>query len=544
MLLLSESLFVKLLSVFFICFTSYIIARKSRGFVNKKGLNVKSLLFSFNEPELAAVGNVSSAFSVNFFFGLVLFSAYGWGFISIVCILVAITAAWFTWRFLLSKISNDYYGFPQENTSLLYANIVGFLTHNFQSNGTKKTYNVLLFVYLIILFYLCVCEFSILRIYLATFYGATLSKTLIVVISVLTLVYSSLGGLLGVLKTDKFQFTIIVIFLGLLWLNIFNQNYLPDSKTLFWVDSDGIRNYKNNFFLDFINYIGAFFFVYFAFLLYPDFWMRNISTLKRYEKAWWSINWSFPFIILLVITPACIGLAEGAIANAAGSKTLNYDFSKIASALLNLNKDGLSFFFLISALVCASVTTLDTLIVLILQNLTLKHYLNKKTPFKIGRFRLENQPRKSARFTKILLAGLGCICLLCFFSFFIGATGNNFDDGSLAKYMSWEIFGVIFGSLIIYPGYILLINVILGSNRVDKTHFFYRECDLYTSIALALSLPLGIILSLLNNSHSNYLIKNVGEIWHPVIPLTIFPITLFLVYIGTLFICKVVLKRT
>jgi|AntAceMinimDraft_9_1070365.scaffolds.fasta_scaffold02410_7 hypothetical protein len=516
MILLSESLFIKLLSIFFISFASYFIARKARVRINKKGLNVKNLFFSFNKPRLAAVGNISSAFSVNFFFGLVLFSAYGWGYVSTLCILVAICAAWVSWHFLLPKINSNYFAIPEKNTLLIYSNIAGYLTHNFSPNGENKTYKIFLGLYFLILFYLSVCEFSILRIYLATFYGEALSKTIIIIIAILTFIYSSLGGLLGVLKTDKFQFSIILTFLCIIWFNIVNQNYLPDMESLFWIDFDGIRDYNNNIILDYINYLAAFFFVYFVFLLYPDMWMRNISTLSSPEDALKAINRSFPFILMLVITPACIGLTEGAIANSMG-KPLNYDFLKITKSLLYLNKDGLSFFFLVSALICASITTLDTLIILILQHLS----------FKLSSYK--NQQSTPNRFIKILLFCLIGICTFCFFSFLIGSTDNSFDDGSFTTKISWQIFGVVLGSLIIYPGYILAINILLGKRNTRKFIFLHKRCDLITSLSLAIAIPLGIMLSFFNNFYSTDIINTIGEIWHPVIPLTVFPIILFLV---------------
>lgn len=346
-----------LLNAFTVLLISIFIARFSRLADPRQSL--QRYLFGGNTYQLAASSNVGSLLSIAIVFDVYFVGLLGYGLVTIFCLSFGIAVAYIALYLGIRRIVSrkDYYQTKYEYTTLV--DIIA-------TEGSRAHVSItFLFIaqYLIVM----VLEFGVLNSFVTLLFP-DLPTPLIVTapIGILCATYTSSGGYSGVLRTDLFQ--VIVFVFGSFYLAFYaalpatlevvtREFRIENVAPLPWIPPT-----------TFVLMTAA------GFCAFPDVWIRNVSTmnLPRAAKLRW-LNGSVVCLIASVIPLTILGTYPLLDST---NVDLIYDVPRTHSTFVELfahskllKTDPIALWFVISAMICAFVTTVDTWLIGIMQHL-------------------------------------------------------------------------------------------------------------------------------------------------------------------------------
>lgn len=232
---------------------------------------------------------------------------------------------------------------------------------------TSKPGSLFLYIYTFQYLMLVILEFSLLFLIFKQLFANDQfsSMAIVLIVGLLCASYTSLGGFIGVLKTDLFQ--LLVVIAGTCGVAFI----VPVNDLNAW---DIVLTKKNWPQTEFLPVLTFFTMVIVLFSSFPDVWVRNFSTVclsKKKRKA--MLFFSCFFLVATVCALTLLGLVHVKYLNGNFSQTYSVGRSvdfyvELFKKYAQTNKTSLARWYVFAPIICIFITTIDTWLVGFMQH--------------------------------------------------------------------------------------------------------------------------------------------------------------------------------
>jgi MFS family permease len=259
-----------------ISFISYLFKLRE----NRETTN--SYLFAHNSPLKATLSNIGSILSLTTLLGVFASAIVGWGWIIIIGIFIGVAIGYILFWITVNKM---------EKAGRLPEPLCGSKTNTIldivnqepkDESATIQLQSILRVLQILLYVSVLILEFSLARFLLEKLFpeSGLLPVIALLFLTILCATYTSVGGFIGVLRTDIFQ----IILFGLGLYSLLFIYVCSDIEILPIIKNALNTNYIVYDFFTIRNcclYFSMFSFTIAYNFSWPDLWVRNISTLER-----------------------------------------------------------------------------------------------------------------------------------------------------------------------------------------------------------------------------------------------------------------------
>jgi Na+/proline symporter len=332
-----------LASIFAVVFISVAIAAIANRYELRPGRAIenatRAFLYSRNTENLAVASNVGSSLSLTLFVGAIIPGVAGFGLVPIVGIYVGLVSGLLLLIFVGRRITAS-----DSRTTL------AGLVPSDAANAIRGA-EIILYIASITL------ELALARHLIARLIGN--AALAIIVVGILVFIcasYTALGGFIGVLRTDVFQFLVLIAGLVIISLNVWRPLRATVGRSM---RAEYVSLNDPALLLASWIIVVAFFFGS------PDLWIRTFGTLhQRGASPQRAIVKSLGFLMIAFIPPICLGLSWLTDAGHLRGSLNVFDAADYVVQRFHAAVEGgassTTIWFVSGAAACALITTIDT----------------------------------------------------------------------------------------------------------------------------------------------------------------------------------------
>jgi len=467
-----------LVSSFLVLFLSMVIAFLANH-IDLKDRDPFNFLFRHNNSFLATSSNIGSVLSISTVVCGYLAAVSGWGLTPIFLLYFGIPIAYASFAVSAKRVRRNI-ELPESASERVTNTILDLIPNDIIRHRYRKALKVLYFSVIIL-------ELTVARNLLnELFPGSELYSIFIVLfISILCATYTSLGGFIGVLRTDLFQLIVFEIGCILVIANSMEKIKYALNVTfhreLFMVGDPLI-------------FFGILFFIIAYNFSWPDLWIRNVSSLDHSSKfnikplAYGGVG-----IIIAVIPLSLLGLHIFVInkgpTHSMDAIVVMRSIASIIATKEFIEHHSFALWWLLGGGMCLFITSIDTWLIGIMQHSKLKDKHASSEQFKLYPYWIVLPAfLLSILVNNALYYSIGVVVTLVLFSNAMIIFMATFPVKNLARVNRFIEFYFVFTGALTFAG------IVYFFNQMDKVLYLFPVFQCVSAFVIIFVLPKVLIL--------------------------------------------------